>query len=93
MTYKFEWDEEKAEKNLLKHKVSFDEAATVFDDMLSVTFPDPDHSMQESRKITIGFSVKNRLLLVFSTERNNKIRIFSAREATKRERREYEEST
>ncbi len=93
MKYQFEWDEDKAEKNLAKHKVSFVEAATVLDDMLSVTFHDPDHSMKELREITIGYSVKNRLLLVFSTERNNIIRIFSAREATKQERKKYEEAT
>ena len=93
MTFQFEWDEEKAKKNLLKHKLSFYEAVTVFDDILSVTFLDPDHSIKELREITIGLSVKNRLLLVFSTERNNKIRIFSARESTKKERIKYEEST
>ncbi len=59
MMRQFEWDEDKAGKNLAIHKVSFVEAATVFDDMLSVTFPDPDHSMKELREITIGFSVKN----------------------------------
>ncbi|TAL69015.1 MAG: BrnT family toxin [Bacteroidetes bacterium] len=92
MIYNFEWDEEESEKNLAKHNVSFEEAATVFDDLLSVTFQDPDHSIQEQREITIGYSVKNRLILVFFTERNNKIRIFSAREATKKERKKYEES-
>ncbi len=92
MHYKFEWDDDKATTNLFKHNVSFEEAATVFDDNLSVTFADPDHSISELREITIGFSIKNRLLLVFSTERNNKIRIFSAREATKQERKKYEES-
>lgn len=92
MTFQFEWDEDKADKNLSKHHVSFDEAATVFDDLLSVTFDDIDHSISEKREITIGFSVKNRLLLVFSTTRSNKIRIYSAREATKKERKKYEES-
>jgi hypothetical protein len=90
--YKFEWDEKKAEKNLLKHGVSFEEASSVFDDVYSVTFTDPDHSINELREITIGLSVKNRLLLVFSTERNNKIRIFSSRLATKNEKKKYEES-
>ncbi|MCX6155226.1 MAG: BrnT family toxin [Candidatus Kapabacteria bacterium] len=92
MKNRFEWDNEKAASNLIKHKVSFEEAATVFDDALSVTFPDPDHSIKELREITIGYSLKNRVLLVFSTERNNKIRIFSAREASKKERKLYEES-
>lgn len=91
--YQFVWDNEKAEKNLSKHQVSFNEAATVFDDMLSVTFPDLDHSVKELREITIGFSVKNRLLLVFSTLRDNEIRIFSARLASKHERKKYEEAT
>jgi len=92
MSYLFEWDDYKDTENLIKRKVSFEEAETVFDDMLSITFADPDHSINESREITIGQSLKNRLLLVFSTERNNKIRIFSAREATKQERKKYEES-
>ena len=92
MQYNFEWDVKKAEKNLLKHNVSFEEAETVFDDILSFTFQDPDHSIHEEREITIGYSVKNRLILVFFTERNNKIRIFSAREATNKERKKYEES-
>lgn len=92
MNFIFEWDDDKAEKNVLKHKVSFDEAKTVFDDLLSFTFDDPDHSIIEKREITIGLSIKNRLLLVFSTERDNRIRIFSARESTKTERKNYEES-
>lgn len=91
--YKFIWDNEKAKKNLSKHNVSFNEAVTVFDDMLSITFPDFDHSIDELREITIGLSVKNRLLLVFSTERDGKIRIFSAREATKKERNKYEKES
>lgn len=73
MTYQFEWDKEKALTNISKHNVSFDEASTVFDDAFSVTFPDPDHSINEFREITIGLSIRNRLILVFSTERNNKI--------------------
>jgi uncharacterized protein len=92
MSFQFEWDSKKATYNLIKHGISFEEASTVFDDELSVTFIDPDHSIQELREITIGLSVKNRLLLIFSTERHNKIRIFSAREATKKERKKYEES-
>lgn len=91
MAYQFEWDNEKALLNISKHKISFDEASTVFDDSLSVTFPDPDHSKNEFREITIGLSIRNRLILVFSTERNNIIRIFSARFATKQEKKKYEE--
>ena len=89
---KFEWDHEKSEKNLKKHGISFEEAETVFDDPLSYTFPDPDHSINEFREITIGLSVKNRLLIVCSTERNSKIRIFSSREASQKERKNYEKS-
>lgn len=92
MFFKFEWSKDKADLNLRKHGVSFEEAATVFDDKLSFTFVDEDHSIQELREITIGYSVKNRLLLVFSTERNNVIRIFSAREANKNERKNYEKA-
>ena len=92
MVDNFEWDPEKAEKNLKKHNISFDEASTVFDDPLSYTFEDPDHSVTEKREITIGLSLKNRIILVFSTLRNNKIRIFSAREATTNERRNYEKT-
>ena len=93
MSFNFEWDFEKAKKNLKKHNVNFDEAMTIFDDPLSYTFDDPDHSIDEKREITIGLSIKNRLLLVFSTERNHKIRIFSAREATNYERKNYEKSS
>jgi len=78
--------------NLKKHGISFEEAASVFNDMLAVTFPDEDHSENEYREITIGFSNNNRIILVFSTFRENKIRIISAREATKKERIKYEES-
>lgn len=92
MEFNFEWDNKKAEINFKKHNVSFEEAKTVFDDPFSFTFNDPDHSIYEQREITIGLSVKNRLILVFSTFKNNKIRIFSSRLATKKERINYEES-
>ena len=88
---KYEWDEYKSLVNKQKHKVSFEEAATVFDYPLSVTFDDPDHSMMEKRELTIGYSIKNRLLIVSSTIRKNSIRIISVRLATKQERKEYEE--
>ncbi len=65
----FEWDRKKAKKNLRKHKVSFDEAITVFYDPLSATFDDPDHSIDEERFITIGYSSRGRLLVVSHTER------------------------
>jgi uncharacterized protein len=89
----FEWDEEKARANLRKHKVEFDEAATVFADFLSRTFPDPDHSLDEERYITIGTSDRGRVLVVSHTDRENRNRIISARKATPRERKIYEEET
>jgi uncharacterized DUF497 family protein len=89
----FEWNPDKAVVNLKKHGVSFTEAATVFGDPLSITFPDPDHSNNESRYITIGLSRNGRLLILAHTDRNNRIRIISAREATRRERRFYEEGS
>jgi uncharacterized protein len=87
----FEWDEGKAERNLIKHGVSFDEAKTVFDDLLYVDFYDPDHSENEDRYLIVGESVQGRLLIVSYTERGNKIRLISARETTKTERETYEE--
>jgi uncharacterized DUF497 family protein len=87
----FEWDPEKAATNLRKHGVSFDEAATVFEDDLSLTGDDPDHSVGEVRLITFGVSSAGRLLVVAHTERGNRIRIISARPATRPERKLYEE--
>jgi len=87
----FEWNPQKAAKNLRKHKVSFTEAATVFDDPLSVTIPDPDHSAEEDRFIIVGQSYRRRLLIVSFAERGDRIRIISARGLTPRERRAYEE--
>jgi len=78
------------EKNLAKHGVSFGEAATVFGDPLSITFRDPDHSADESRYITIGVSLRGRLLIVAHTDRQDRVRVISAREATRSERRFYE---
>ena len=91
MSVKFEWNQNKASANLTKHGVSFEEAKTVFDDPLYVDFYDPDHSYNEHRYIIVGQSQKNRLLLVAYTERRNTIRLISAREATRRERKVYEE--
>lgn len=90
MSIKFEWDPNKAAKNLQKHKVLFEEAATVFQDPLSITVPDPDHSVEEDRYITIGLSSRYRLLIVAHTERGDCVRIISARELTRRERKQYE---
>lgn len=86
----FEWDTEKAKKNLRKHKVSFEEAMTVFYDPLSATFTDPDHSTDEQRLITIGYSSRSRLIVVSHTEREKTIRIISARTATAHERKRHE---
>ncbi len=91
MSVKLEWDKNKAASNLLKHGVSFDEAKTAFDDPFYVDFYDPDHSYNEHRYIIIGHSLKNRLLIVAYAERKNKVRLISAREATRREQKVYEE--
>lgn len=87
----FEWEPRKAEINLRKHRVSFTEAGTVFGDELAITVPDPDHSKKEDRFITIGWSNRRRLLMVSHTDRGDKIRIISARELTRNERKAYEE--
>jgi uncharacterized protein len=88
----FEWDDKKASGNLRKHGVEFSEASTVFRDILSSTFPDPDHSIEEDRYITIGQSDLGRVLIVSHTDREERIRIISARTATRRERKAYEEA-
>ena len=86
----FEWDTKKAHSNEKKHGITFDEASTVFADPLSLTIHDPLHSKIEDRLIIIGVSHKNRVLIVIHTERGDKIRIISARKATKKERSDYE---
>jgi uncharacterized DUF497 family protein len=86
----FEWDPEKARRNYKKQGVAFDEAVTVFYDPLSATFNDPDHSANEQRFITIGFSSQNRLLVVAYSERRKSTRIISARAATAHERKKHE---
>lgn len=91
MKLKFEWDEEKAEASLKKHKVSFDEATTVFIDSFSITIPDSEHSVDEQRYIDIGSSDKGRVLVVVYTERGANIRIISCRKAIPSERKLYEE--
>ena len=88
---KFEWDSRKAEINLRKHGVSFDEAASVFLDRLALSGPDPDHSVGESRYITFGISRLGRLLSVSHTYRPGAIRIIMARRMTRGERKTYEE--
>jgi len=87
----FEWDPRKAESNLRKHNVSFGEAVTIFNDDLSITVSDPDHSKEEDRYITIGWSNIARLIMVSHTDLNDRIRIISARELTQSERKAYEE--
>ncbi|MFG6095606.1 BrnT family toxin [Leptothoe sp. ISB3NOV94-8A] len=87
----FEWDPDKAAANFEKHGVSFQEAATVFNDPLSITFPDPDHSVGENRYIIIGASIIGLLLVVAHTDRDQRLRIISARKATRKERTFYEE--
>ena len=89
----FEWNPEKAVINLRKHNISFQEAATVFEDSLSVTFPDPDHSIGENRYVIIGMSRLGQLLVVSHTDRENHTRIICARRATRQERRFYEEGS
>jgi uncharacterized protein len=92
MMSRFEWDDAKAQTNQQKHGVSFSEAATVFADPLAAIFPDPDHSLEETREIMVGYSNRNRILLVSFTERGDKIRIISARVATPRERKNHKEN-
>ena len=87
----FEWDAEEAKGNLRKHGVSFDEASSIFADIHSVTIDDPLHSAQEVRLVTTGYSVKHRLLVVVHADRGNRMRIISARMATRYEREAYEE--
>jgi uncharacterized DUF497 family protein len=86
----FEWDSRKARTNLAKHGISFQEASTVFDDRLSFTIPDPDHSTAERRYITMGKAFNDKLLVVVHTDRGDNIRIISARRANRRERKFYE---
>ena len=92
MKHHFEWDDEKASANIKKHDVDFDEASTIFDDPDFITFLDDEHSIGENRYITIGLSNKQRLLLAAHTERGDKIRIISARKATKNEEKFYTEA-
>lgn len=87
----YDWDKDKAAANLVKHRVSFEEAKTVFHDPLYVDFYDPDHSTGEHRYIILGESEQRRLLFVSYIERHDGIRLISAREATRTERKAYEE--
>lgn len=87
----FEWDEQKATRNFAKHGLSFHEAAAVFGDPLAITYYDPDHSQDEDRFLTFGHSGAGTLLVVSHTDRDDRIRIISARRATRKERKAYEE--
>ena len=91
MGYIFEWDSKKAESNAQKHGVTFDEASTVFGDPLGLLMSDPDHSLSEERYLVLGMSNQQRLLVVAFAERPPRTRLVSARRATRRERRRYEE--
>ncbi len=94
MSLRFEWDSKKSASNVVKHGITFDEASTVFGDPLALIFDDVDHSQDELREIIVGHSVKERLLLVSFMERDKiVVRIISARKATRRERKDYEEAT
>lgn len=88
---KIEWDPRKAKSNLKKHGVSFEEAATALSDLMAATGADPDHSITEDRYVTFGVSEKGRLVVVSHTEKDETIRIISARKASKGERELYEE--
>ena len=88
---RFEWDPRKAAKNLKKHGVTFQEAATVFGDALAVTFQDPDHSEDEERHLTFGLSLQKRLIVVSHTRRGDRTRIINARLMDRKERVIYEE--
>jgi uncharacterized DUF497 family protein len=92
MSLHFEWNRQKAQTNIAKHGVAFDEASTAFKDVLSITISDPVHSQNEERFVLIGYSCNNRLLVVVHTERGDCIRIISARLATKKERTNYEKN-
>ena len=93
MGYTFEWDRRKAESNLRKHGVSFEEASTAFGDPLSILLRDPDHSTGEERYVLLGTSNRRKLLVVAFAERPPRTRLISARRATRRERRLYEEES
>lgn len=92
MALEFEWDGAKASLNERKHRVTFEEASSVFGDALAVIFDDEWHSTEELRELIVGHSDRNRLLIVSFTQRQGRIRIISARRATKQERQDYEEN-
>ena len=88
----FEWNPKKAERDFRKHEIGFEETCSIFDDLLFITVLDEEHTKDEERYITIGLSNKHRLFLVAHTDRNNCIRIISARKATKNEEKFYQDA-
>ena len=90
---KFQWDPRKATKNVARHGISFREASTVFGDPLASTIPDPDHSIDEARLLTIGRSTAGRLIVVPHTDREDEVRIISARPGTQGEKKRYEQGS
>lgn len=93
MPLTFEWDSRKARSNFAKHGVGFEFASTTFGDPRSFTISDPDHSLAEERYVTMGRAFEGKVLVVVHTDRGNNIRIISARRASRRERKFYEENT
>lgn len=94
MNYNFEWDPNKAKTNLSKHKISFEDAASIFKDKMAISIYDEDHSDEEDRWITIGLDLTTRTIVVVHTfitadDKNCNIRIISARKATKKEEQIY----
>ncbi len=87
----FEWEPEKDRDHLARHGISFDEASTVFGDPFAVTIDDPDHSTEERRFVTTGYSTRQRIIIVVHTDRDDSVRLISAREVTPAERRVYEQ--
>jgi uncharacterized DUF497 family protein len=90
---RFTWDRAKSAANAKKHGVTFEEAVTAFADPLSITIPDPDHSLEEERCILLGVSGRGRLVVVVHVDRGDEVRLISARQAVPRERTDYEEGT
>ena len=88
---KFEWNNNNATENLKKHGVSFNEVSTMFSDPLAITYADPEHSIEEYCYLTFGHSAMNQLIVVAHADRDDKIRLISAREMTQRERKDYEQ--
>jgi uncharacterized DUF497 family protein len=91
MALQFEWDSKKAQSNKKNHGITFEEASTIFGDLLSITIADPTHSIGEDRFITIGRSINDKFIVVVHTDRDDIIRIISARKATRNEKRQYEQ--